>query len=271
MSIYPPLPYNPAYNQPYIHQVPTAPPAYMQNQNVAPKKGQKQLDLNDDCSVCCEQFKKLPEGDKNTAVVLAKTQCHHFFHEKCLNDVLRIAQRDRNNQDCPKCRQYVDKSRVTLIPVEMNPVQAKPAIRPTAPPAPVQVPVQPEGPGALAQIAQSTAAVGKSIFWGIYNYATTDSADTIRSRQIEVEHRIVEMKLKWDKMPKFFDEQKEEIYVALTSIRSLIEKNSKDALKAIKKLEANTQTFEENMKYAQAAFIKDLGAFQTELSQVIRL
>lgn len=267
MSIYPPLPYNPAYNPAYCHNpAPTAPPAYLQNHNVAPKRGQKQLDLNDDCAICYDKLRDLPTGDKNAAVVIAKTQCHHFFHEFCLNKYLPIARRDRNNQDCPECRRQIDKHSVYLIPVEMNPVQIKPAVRPYVSPAPVEVSVHPEGPGTIARIAQGTLGVVKSILWGINNYVTAEIPDTIRCRQDEVEHRIVEMKLKWDKMPKFFDEQKEEIYMALTSIRSLIEKNSKDALKAIKTLEANTQTFEQKMKYAQAAFLKELSAFQAELN-----
>lgn len=266
-----------------IYPNPSAPPYYLDNQRYNGNARQpvvaSQKDLNDDCSICYDQLKVRPVDDNNRDLVLAKTKCNHYFHEHCLDGWLKKSA----HQDCPECRGLVYKNQVTLIPVSLQPVLPNPNNGVSRNQNNVLPPVQvQEGPGALARVAQGTAEIGKAALqgtaelgkaalWGIWNTITQDSPETIKRRQIEVEHRITEIHLKWSKMPVFFQVEKAEIDLALASIRSLMANNSKDALKAVKKLEYHVKNYEAMVQNAQKALLKDLNYFQQELATVVRL
>lgn len=249
-----------------VYQVPSAPPHYLDNDdypqanNRAQNNYRKNLNLTDECAICYDQLKVRPLNDNNVDLVVAKTACNHFFHECCLDDWLKKSA----HKDCPECRRDVYKSQVTLIPVDMQPVMPNQNNR--NPVAPAQ-----EGPSTAARIAQGAANIGKSVLVGAYNLIFTDSPETIKNRQIEIEHRIAEIHLKWNKMPKFFQIEKEEIDVALASVRSLMANHSKEALKAVKKLESHITMYETSIKTVQKELVDELKYFQQDLAKIVSL
>lgn len=250
-------------------QIPSAPPAPPQywayqngNNNQNNTNNNQKLDINDDCTICWNALKDRPDGDLNTTTVISKTKCNHFFHQFCLDNWLQKSA----HKDCPNCRGSVNKREITTIPVSLAPVlptQPRPANTANAAPQPN------EGQGTLAWVANGTANVGMSLWRGIYNIF--ENAETIQRRKDETESRMVVLKLKWDKMPVLFNKQKEEIYSALATVRSLIANNSKDALKAVKKIEAYTKTFDQSILKAQDTLMRDLIVVQQELANVVRL
>jgi hypothetical protein len=239
---------------------PSVPPAYSPEWTAFSQRGNRQNSgssnaanrmpvLTDDCTICFDSLKDKPAGDRHTTTMLSGTECNHFFHEFCLTKWLNASA----NQDCPNCRAKIRRNNLTTIPVEMKPVVP---VRPVA-----QQPAVPAD--SIANRVASTA-------YRIWTAIITESPETTKRRQIEVEHRIVELQVRWNKMPIMFNKSKEDIQVGLASVRSLLTTNTKEALNAVKKLEQVTKKFEDNLAVAQAALMKDMIKFAKELEAVVK-
>lgn len=273
-----------------VYPTPSAPPLYLlQQQQLANEAAQKYAkehqkpDLKDDCAFCLDSLANQPDDDLyNEGVILAKTECHHFFHEFCLNKWIGDSLTTQMYKACPLCNKQIKK--IVIVPVETNPANATPQLTDQIQP--------PEEDSSVAALLFNTAAsgifaLGKGVANGAatvgkatYKYMTTESAQTTKDRHILIEHRLAELNIKWKAMPKMFEKEKNKMEVVISLIRSLIDNHSKEPIEAVKSskatekqvdnLEKYTDAFEQNVKKAQLALCADLEKLETELAKIIK-
>lgn len=267
----------------------SAPPLYLlQQQQLANEAAKKSAEthqkpnLKDDCSVCLVPLGNQPDGDFNEGVVLAKPECPHFFHEFCLEKWIGDSLTTKMYKACPLCNRLIKK--IDRIPVEANPANATP--QPTD-----QIHSPEEGPSVAARIGETAVngaiAVTKGVASGTlfavkaaFKFLTTESAQTTKDRRVLIEHRLAQLNIKWNSMPKMFENEKNKMEVTISLVRSLIDNHSKEPIEAINSskatekqvgnLEKYTEAFEQNIKKAQLALCADLEKLENELAKIIK-
>lgn len=257
------------------YPLPSAPPAYLQPE-VRFQNGQEYLkkhqkpDLNEECSICLDILKTSPKGDTNSGVVLARTECHHFFHEFCLNDYLNTL-KNENQKVCPICRYSI--KNIDLIPVDNT---AKSVVAEV----PAAVSNEPESPSAVTRIVGGAVNGAFNVTKLVYNYITTESVQTTKDRLTKIEHCLALLHIKWGTMPTMFQAEKRKMDVVISTMRSLIDNHSKQPIEAIasskaaekqvQNLEKYTTAFEQSIKKAQLSLFADLENLEVELAKIIK-
>lgn len=260
-----------------VYPIPSAPPAYLQPeiraqaaQNYAQKH--QKPDLNDDCVFCLDNLKTKPEGDINNGVVLAETECHHFFHEFCFSKFLENSLQTKAYKACPLCRYTIKK--IDLVPVE-DTATSSPARQSST-----VTPGEPEGPSAVTRIVGGAVTGAFNVSKLVYNYITTESAQTTKDRLTKIEHCLAQLHIKWGSMPMMFQAEKRKMDVVISTMRSLIDNHSKRPIEAIisskatekqvQNLEKYTTAFEQSIKKAQLTLFADLEKLEVELAKIIK-
>lgn len=271
------------------YPIPSAPPYYLLQQQLDNEKAAQKYaethqkpDLKDDCSFCLDPLGNQPDGDFNEGVMLSKTDCHHFFHEFCLSKFLGDSLTTMDYKPCPLCRKLIQK-------IDLVPVETKSANTNTNPVDQIQS--SEDGPSVASRLLNTAAngafALTKGVANGAatvikatYKYVTTESPQTTKDRRVIIEHRLAQLNIKWNSMPKMFEKEKNKIDIAISLVRSLIDNHSKEPIEAVKSskatekqvdnLEKYTEVFEQNIKKAQLTLCADLEKLENELAKIIK-
>ncbi|MBA3815147.1 MAG: hypothetical protein H0X29_01230 [Parachlamydiaceae bacterium] len=252
--------------------------------------------LQDDCCFCLDTLENLPEKGRSQGLVLAGTDCGHFFHEFCLKDFLES--KNAPNKDCPTCRANIKDYNIVSIEVSSLPVQAPaeaPKAKPVAPStiAPKEAIKASDNPANPVELTEEGNGFGNALYsmGGFVKKATTNAASVIaylaniesyqttKDRLDKIENKLVELNTIWASMPDMFQAQKNKMTLTLSSLRSLIEssrlnkeivKISKETLKQVEILAKHSVHFQDSIDKAQQEFNDGLNKVQESASNIVK-
>lgn len=144
----PPPAVNPAYSREQVAQT-------AEKVNKTKKPYNPEVNLEDDCSICCDKLKINPDGDQRKMTVIGRAaECGHHFHHYCIDKWLQTSA----HADCPLCRTKLNRAKI--IEIKLNAPQAKPA----QPPKPTTQPVEQSAGWDLSVEGKALGEMAKSGF-----------------------------------------------------------------------------------------------------------
>ncbi len=246
---------------------PSAPPI---NAGDNPLAG-KNINLDDECSICLEGFRTKVPNDGRSYRLLSETQCHHFFHAMCLEQYLQHG----SNKNCPLCRSAINK----ITPLNLDAPKPRTNMHDLPPYTHVSVNDRKDeevidivsdtaklatnlGVGVLSGLGSltwSTMKFGGSALLGALNYgADALSAASEQARLQAFSNKIVELyRLTSNAFSGFEADMRtnqDELKLILTALDSFPVARRDEAQSSLYKIEKNLREYEQKLKEMQMNF-----------------
>jgi hypothetical protein len=273
------------YNSADPYYAPSAPP--MDHVDAENPLAGKNINLDDECCICLEGFRSKAPNDRRSYRLLSETECHHFFHELCLEQHLKQGV----NKNCPLCRHPIKKvthlnldapapkPRVNLhdLPPYTH-VHAgdrqdeEPVIDLVSDTAKIAADVGVGILSGLGSLTWSTMKFGGSALIGALNYgAEALSAASEQARQQAYSNKIVELyRLNINSFSGFettMRSNREELKFVLTAIDSFPVVRRDEAQRSLYKIEKQLREYEQKLQELQTNF----KTFLHEEKQILRI